>query len=652
MLTKPRVLPIVAVITLCAAIFPSTATAEMMMAPDEVSNVVKNAASAIYGSGGVVTRASNPYFAAAFPYHELYVVTRAEAFPPELHSMAWNPTLQLGFDITSSFNGLMADAGAVPADSADAIKYSKAYAETANVNLQARRNVALASDSSVLGVSISNPTATLTLDGWQVALTTWAPENGVLADWTIQFRTASVASAKWRVNSIGVGPSVLDLTEVNFIPGHWIWNVYPATGGHQLSAYREASGGSLVALTLPVQTAALPVTPTTTGTNFDGSTWIVAYPSQSIASIPAGAVAVATASRDAAVRAYNMQIARSTAPCGGTENPAPNWGFVSKDPNCLLDITVLDQDGLLCGACVRMFPSGQVVILIAPTFFEITQANGFYTNASKHTLASVMRPVIAHEYFHHVQHSVVGHAVWTKWGANRWRALQEGQARFIETLSDPDVLQDASSIWYASDIGQGVNAYPIDTGRSLCGQEYGAALFWGWFYDTQGGLSAIRTLLEKAAIVSTTDCVDGLSTTINLALGGTASAGDLARQSYRAFSLNYFAPRDYMWTSWDGSVENWGLYLNAPPEGPNAVGSGGFSHKPLPATGTWDISCSWSDDAYIYKRTGAVVTSESVACGSAPIRINSALYDEVAFAAVRTVSDPLALSLGFSRASV
>lgn len=602
----------------------------------DVAAAVTSAAATLYGTGGVVSPASNGYFAAAFPHHELYAVTKGTGIPPEVHAMAWNPTLQRGFDATKDFNALLADAGAIIANSADALKYSKAYAEIANVELQVKRDVVFASDSTRLGETIADPAATQLLDGWQVTLTTWADENGVLANWIVRYTTTTVANAKWKVAGVGVGPEIIDLTALNLASNHWIWNVYSPTTGHALSAYREEANGDMTALKLPSAAALQGWSVFTTGTNFDGSTWTVYYPSQSIATIPANAAHVGNASRDGGVAAYNKQVTRNVAGCAGTTNPSANWGFTSKDTNCNLEVYVLDWLSLYCQACITGGDDAR--IYIAPTVIEFVQALGYYTNAEKHTVDTILSSIMAHEHFHNLQYAIM------KWkfyevGWTDWLGLIEGTARFSQVLSDPAVEQDPSSLWYAG-WPNGVNAYAEDATTQLCQQEYGAGLYWGWYYDTKGGIGAIKTVLEKMNDVTEQSCPGGMSYAINMALGGANNQFDRAKQTYHDFSQNYFYPRDYTWAGpTGGASNNWAQHLNAPSDGGNSISTGGFSHKHLPSTGIYDVTCSWLDEARLYLRSGSSVTVTNVACGGAAVRVNMGSYNEAVFVAVRTVPD-------------
>lgn len=624
---------IIATILLTSLALAPFAHGSIVIDPSGVADTAIVAAAAnLYGSGGSVHAASNAYFAAAFPSHQLYVVRMPTGLPPETHAMAWNPVLQHAFDATKQYNALLTDSGAIVSTASDALKYSKAYAEVANVELGVIRDVVTSANSTELGVTVADPAATPLLNGWQATLTTWSRENGVLADWVIRFNAAAVDSAKWKVTQTGVGEHRATWAATAFRPNIWIWNLYSPTAGHELRAYQEESDGTLTLLKTGAAATGQDFSTYTSATNFDGTTWTVYYPTQGIADIPESAADLAIAARDGGVYAYQTHVTKSTAPCAGTMNPQTNWGFNSADPDCNLQVYVLEPRSLYCIACI--VPGDDVRIYLSPAMVETLQAFGWFTNPEKHTTTTITRVVMGHEHFHNLQYVIM------QWQP-RCDAVMEGQARFQETLTDPDASQDPSSPWYFDS-----NYYQEKTNHALADQSYSAALYWGWFYANKGGIGAIKLVLEKMTSVTDGRCEFAISYAINMALGGQNGQTSLAGQTYIDHAINDFPEtRQFSWsTPLGGSTNNWATYLYGPwePSYQNGVVTGGFAMKRVPTDGTYDIECAWSvgDAVRFVTRSGSTVNTETWDCTNfQKFRRTTSGLTEAAVIFIRTVSD-------------
>ncbi|MEF8813562.1 MAG: PKD domain-containing protein [Halovenus sp.] len=116
---------------------------------------------------------------------------------------------------------------------------------------------------------------------------------------------------------------------------------------------------------------------------------------------------------------------------------------------------------------------------------------GYGDNVTLHA-----RHIMAHEHFHLVQYSYKLFA--TNTGGN-WYI--EGMARFMETLADPDVVNNDDSLFFADNVN-GVNGYLRNPDRqSLANFSYDYAIFWLYLYN-QGGIDAVEQALFELNEVS------------------------------------------------------------------------------------------------------------------------------------------------------
>lgn len=326
----------------------------------------------------------------AFPGFSLYAVVELTRHPATVHAMAWNASLATGYDVTKHYNTLLALTGASITTQALAIKYARAFARLANSEFQVPRGVLNASDSSWLERTVADPSATSLIPvGWNVTLSTWSDENGILANWTITFSTNSILSyGEWWV----VGQAVAD-----YRPS---WEAYSLREDtvvrtnltpYAVTAVRSTSQGT-TALALPTDVVSQAYTELSNATNFDNSTWHIEKPSA------AGDInALSSALLNASVWSYDWQVGRNngTGPCANqTNTDNASWGFQSRDNDCKLRIRVFQSASIFCGICVDA--GNETVVYVTERLQDLFTDIRWYRNASRYTLSDVAKTVVAH----------------------------------------------------------------------------------------------------------------------------------------------------------------------------------------------------------------------------------------------------------------
>lgn len=338
--------------------------------PVEDASIVQ-AAEALYGVTGVTVHAAEgPAFESAFPSMDLYRVVEPTRIPPIVHTMAWRPTTGTAYDVTKNFNDLLLALGTVLGDSETVLRVASALAEEFNPELQLWRTTVNGSHAELLDHAITDPRVTPLLDGWEVDLYTWAPENGIVSYWYTRFDLTTLKEARWNVKGLGKGPSMVSLQSLALREDVRVVNTF--SNGHDLAASFKQDGvwQDLTVVLKPEGVFLSPGPTTTERFNPDGSKWVVDYPSLTSDPVPQTLLDLGEALADGAVATYSLLVDD-----GCFQGQAGEWGFTTLDADCTHQIIVPREDYLACWVCV--VPDQQrTQVVISPLFREITSARG------------------------------------------------------------------------------------------------------------------------------------------------------------------------------------------------------------------------------------------------------------------------------------
>lgn len=572
-----------------------------------------DAAVALYGPASMeLYPASAAAFDAAFPLLDLYYVVEGSGLPGDNHAMAWDGFN--GYDVTEDFNTLLSGNGVILASAGEALKYAKAYAQTANAELQLIRRVVGASDSQALGQTVQDPAATLLIDGWRVTLWTWAAENGVLEAWTIRFTDHRVSQADWVIEGVALGSGSPRLEGVDFREGMRLSNSYNQAVHTLVASQQTQTGWTPLHLPWEGDSLAWIEIPAATETNFDLSEWVVYHPSDDPPDASGQVLEAALAYADGGKYAYGKQVTSNSTGvgCSGTNQYSDNWGFTVKDADCTYEIWISYNNLISCVACTTE-SLDSVGIRLSPFIKEYFNARGYYTNEDKHTVESLARSIMGHELFHCL-HRFHG------WGDSSFPFIQEGMARFAQTVLTPTVEDDPSSLWYgtasASNEPWGVNYLQLHAGDSMCptalrppqrdrgpgvpGDEaahsnhsYDYALYWGYLYKENGGFSTLRQILSQLALagpITLDNCGTSVPAAIKAALLASGGAHVSHEQVLAGLGVQMHA-KDFQWGPPGGATNQWGAHLvdvkpephtYGPVAQPHLLGSWALQIVPLP----------------------------------------------------------------------
>lgn len=320
-------------------------------------------------------------FSDAFPPYHLYDVRELIRDPSLRHFMAFDPGLMKGFDFTRDANLLTP--AAAPTTVAASTTFAKAFAEIANPEVMGPRHVVYANDSSWLGHTVTDPTATQTIGGWRVVVWTWADLNGVLAEWTLEFSAGSLTKGEWVVRALSAGAARLEWKATGLKVGVTVSNTYAGTA-HAIQAVLNGQ-----TLLLPDKLAQLTFYHVNSRANYDGSTWEISY-----AGTPGVAVTTwAGHLLDAAASAYGNLT--NSARCTSGTNPAQNWGFRSRDADCRLEIRILPSTILYCVGCQA--PGNETILYVGEGAAPHIRGDlNWYNNASRYEDSKIARLIVDH----------------------------------------------------------------------------------------------------------------------------------------------------------------------------------------------------------------------------------------------------------------
>ena len=388
-------------------------------------------------------------------------------------------------------------------------------------------------------------------------------------------------------------------------------------------------------------------------TNFDGSKWVVYGFSYLGVPLP-DARGLAVSLAEAGVHAYDQQVLRNPV-CGSHDNPAPNWGFESKDPDCVLEVYLLTHplhvsttrghDYLTClAACIHH--GADVKVMVQPWAKELFLASANNVDPFVNDQDGFARALMGHENFHNLQYQL---SAWDPY----WAAYIEGQAAFQETVVAAPQSADPTSSWYARG-----RQYQQSAVHGLCksidapapasdrARDYDLGLYWGYLYWKDGGFGLIHDALDAMAGVRGLSCDVGLPQAITTALAANPGLHDTHEAALVDFALHAYT-KEFTWGGPGQTARDWGEHLDDPlfevqATGTltRAVGPSGLQYVKLPTQGTYAVDCAagsgWTFRLFLKDAAGAV-TTQPVTCG-APVAVDGSLHADVVFSAVRTAT--------------
>lgn len=328
-----------------------------------------------------------------------YRVVELNGHPVTVHTMIVDESESIvpenAFDGTRDFTELMGDAGILIGTEGDALEVAKAYGVVANRELQVNRTLVDSSDSDRLGYAVEDPTVTALLDGWEVEFSTWNATNGVLTNWTVTVGSTELGKAEWYVGDMGVGPQDRSWEASNFNSQQEVLNDFE--GDDHALELQEWTGSSYVDLLNRSEVLDLNWTTVETNSTFDDSSWVVQSPEGS--SAPSELV---SALDRAGPWAYSKFVASSDAGCAAGDNPDSSWGLTARDADCTLEIRVLPDDALVCGACLK-YESDAFVMYVMPDIQNWMEGTvGWYASGHPYGLVDTSRLAVGHQYLVHL----------------------------------------------------------------------------------------------------------------------------------------------------------------------------------------------------------------------------------------------------------
>lgn len=590
----------------------------------------REAAARLYGEAPLeLLPAHDADLAALLPGHALHVVGEASRLPMVRHAMAYDSLTGAALDLTRDLAPVLALA--LPLGEEGVLRAARAYARLADLELHAQREVVGAADAPRLGVRVEDPRAEPAPEGrWTAHAWTWTPENGVVSLWTLRLGPAGLEEATWRVVALARGDHHAEWESTGLREGVRVTHHYGAPEGHRREAWLDAAEGPR-RMSLPEDFDDLPFHVVTERANFDGSRWVAHYPSTEAATTPVGIVEVAKAVAEAGAHAYALQVARNPLPCAGVENSASNWGFESRDPDCTLEVFLLDETALGCIACIT--GGDHVRIYYAPHAREFLYAQGLFRDLANQSAYDVARTIIGHEHFHNLQYVLTG------WDPG-WSSYIEGQARFQETVHAPGVNQHPTSGWYVD-----ANGYQRTTHDNLCFQSYRLAPYWGYLYWKDGGIETLRRFLQTVDAHDGQACTAAFAGVLSATLAASPGLHDAHEAALTDLALHAYT-RNLTWGAHDGSSpQEWGRHLVEVTALGQQAGSanrtlepGGIQYVRILPARALTLRCATADAAWsfqvLYRDAAGGVTREPLSC-AAPKTIDGAAHARVVVATTR-----------------
>lgn len=562
-----------------------------------------------YGSNVTVEPAGNPWWDAAFDRYALYRVAEPSRFPIPEHSFAVDERRCEGADATRNFPTIQRRDGQAPKSvSEDEAKTTAfAFATTVNPEFLPDRRVVTSEDRAWLGHSVDDPRTQSLVDGWTVYFTTWSPRGGLLAHWYVEIAHDGVLEATVYTDELDVGPSLPDWEGANLRPDmvlEYSYHLDPRAR-YEFEAWRD-TGDSNQNLRSPSETRELDYQPVASAGTFDGTRVQVTHPNASEAPTP---VAESLAAGLAA--AYNDTVHQSEASCAGAANPGSDWGLTATDPDCTLEVRLVDDRSLLCIACVA--EGEQALFYVSEDLGLFLDQQGLYLGTD--VTETLAKSLLGHLYLHRVQDRVAG------WDEGIQSVL-EGQALAAQSHLAPAEEADPTSAFLAI-TGNGPNGFQAHPEAALCANPGATGLFLGHLAAVEG-VETVRGTLEGLATHRQGSCADRTAR----AIGGALGADETPVQSVAEARLDFARSDllgDLQWGTPSGDdVQNWSSLLDplALRDGFAGVDTydGPLAVVPVDVSGasSAETDCWPDDEAYgiqlVETDDGATTTTE-IACG-------------------------------------
>lgn len=298
-------------------------------------------------------------FGEVFTGHDLFLVYDLTQHPSPAYTMAV-PDEGDARDVTQDYNAILSDEDVLIETSDQALAYGEALAQAANADLLPveERELVDASDSERLNHPIEDPQVETVNGQWKVEVTTYSPDNGVIADWTIYLDLTVLKGAEFLVDAVAKGPHEATWTTTPLKSGHYVVNDY-TDGSYELSI-RDTDEGQDLRL-LDDLDENWNVTAETDA--FDGSTWQAQRHADDDWS--SEDQQLATNLTDAGAWSHDWLVER--ADCGdGTTNPGPLFRFDQPDPDCTYEIRILPDDVFHTAAVFDRSQAPELVTYVHP----------------------------------------------------------------------------------------------------------------------------------------------------------------------------------------------------------------------------------------------------------------------------------------------
>lgn len=580
-----------------------------------------------------ILNATSDTFQNVFPDYDLYVVGEKTQIPAIPHVMAFNPATDEGFDTTEDYNDLLADATVLIGSQDKAIQVAKAFAEAGNVEFQLSRDVVNSTDSDRLNMTVEDSSARTLLGGYEVELTTWSSENGIVANWTIKLTNSDVTRAAWEIVAVDRGDHTGGFESTNFRVGMELVNEWE-DDSHQLYVTEETEDGIKQLDPEPGTSNGGHLYTIATATNFDGSEWQIKY---TTSDPPPDVQQLADALAKAGPAVYNMQVNKNPN-CSSQTNPDENWGLQSEVPDCTLTVVITGGD-LTAFFTTQRGDDGDFYVsrYVKPTM----NALGWYLNPDKHDMENFTKTMLSHAHFHNLQYAAY------EWGSNVGAmrgTFTESTARFAQTVAVPDVEHDPSSLFYGTSTGAasfagccatdptGVNAFQLRPSRDACDQGGGYAHYWGLLFWQDGGTDTLRDLINTHDPYRFHSCETDMAVTVNEVLESPPDTHEGWDDSQQGFGRHVYTQN----FTWEG--KDWGAYMTPVYRASQTLadekvqfyrtGDEGHHYVNIEEAGNVTLDCDGAPSLRVFLEDASGLTTRVLECGS-PIDIDTSRYTGV-----------------------
>lgn len=666
-----KVIAIVAAGLLLAPSVPAVQTDSSEPASDTVQSVAED----VYNNPEVTAfNASDTAFEAAFGNnYDLYTVKNSSILGAGHHVMAYEPTDNVGFDTTRDLNKLLTDAAVLIGTADEAMKIGKAFAQIGNAEIQFDREVVDSSDSDRLNRSIDDPEVRQLLNGWEVRLETWSPENGVLMDWEINLATDRIRNSQAGVTGIGLGDHRTSLDTVLLENETRLRNDWGS--GHSFEALAETDGG-LKEMTLASDFRDADFDTIADCETFD-SYWLAEYPKEEISNITQSTKDIGKASVQAGCHAYDLQVDQNPNTedtihsCSDQTNDHVNWGFSSLDRDCINEVRVTTPLSLVCMLCDAEFTvTNETRIYVNPAFPQYLKALGHYDSGTPGdttddpSVDSIMRAAMAD-----VHVDVLADYESDVDPDDKHPGVVDGVGRLAQTLVAPNVTHRPDSQFYGDGevIGDGslkqhsgANEFLKDPSENFCDTFAGTSLYWGFLYDNylavrddfsisdEPGMETVREVIDEID-PEISDCEHAVMDAVDHAVSNEDGEWLLFHETQTAFAEAVYR-QNLTWGSdshhTNGAERDWSKHLREVAQGSVtsgdsitiSVGGIGYNYTQVDGSGDVTIDCQTEDSFNLQiflKGSDGSITTRAHDC-SDPTTVDLDAYEEVVFNSLYT----------------